>query len=67
MARGKVAHTDPPVKWRINVPQSVAAKVELMLFDPLKGEIKYGARSDLITKLLVEWLGKVTGGSHDTK
>jgi len=65
MTRGKVAHTDPPVKWRINVPESVAAKVELMLFDPLKGEIKYAARSDLITKLLVQWLASVTGEPHD--
>jgi len=53
---GKKAHADPPVEMRINVPQSIAAKMELLLLDPLTRRPRYGARSDLITKLLREWI-----------
>lgn len=64
MPRGKVSHLDPPIKWRVNIPESIAAKVELMLLNPLTGDIRYGARSDLITKLLKQWLDERIGGAR---
>jgi len=58
MARGKKKHLDPPVEWKINIPTSVVAKVELLLMDPLTGRPRHGARSKLMASLLKEWLDK---------
>ena len=49
-------HADPPVEWRINIPESLAAQVNLKLWDPDRHAIRYGARSRLITHLLEIWL-----------
>ena len=51
-------HSDPPVEWRVNVPESLAAQIELLLFDPVRNTIRYGGRSRLITALLREWAEK---------
>ena len=40
----------------ISLPVEVAADVDLALFDPVRGKIKYGARSRLIAGLLRKWL-----------
>lgn len=54
----KAKHLDPPVEVRVNIPESVLAEVDLRLFDPLRGRIRYGARSKLVTRLLRSWLEK---------
>lgn len=54
--RGRKPHTDPPVRVEITVPQTVIAKLDLLLSDPLTARTKYGARSRLITRLIREWL-----------
>jgi len=48
--------TDRPIQWRCNIPESVAAKVELRLWDPLRHTVRLGARSELVTHLLRGWL-----------
>lgn len=58
MKPGPKPHADRPVEWRVNLPSSLAAEIELMLYDARFGKIKYGARSDLIQALLREWLDK---------
>ena len=58
MSRGRKPHTEKSVRWRIEVKEKIALQVELLLLDPLTGEIAYGARSALINQLLAEWLEK---------
>ena len=50
--------TDRPVAWKIYIPNSVAAEVELYLVDEFLGKSRHGAKSDLVTQLLREWLAK---------
>lgn len=45
------------VLLRARVPQEVLARTELHIF--IDGERKYGAMSDLITALLVQWLNNI--------
>jgi len=54
--RGRKPHTDPPIEWKVSIPQSIAAPVELILTDALTGKPKHGARSKLIAELLNHWL-----------
>ena len=54
--RGKKPHADPPTEWKVSIPTSVAARIELLLSDALTGKPKHGARARLITTLLTEWL-----------
>ena len=55
---GRKPHTIPPVTWKCQVPTDVAAKVDLLLQDPLRGVPVYGARSALVTQLLRNWLAQ---------
>ena len=55
---GRKPHGDPPVKWNINLPTTLAAEVELLLTDPLTGVPEYGKRSKLIQELLYGWVEK---------
>lgn len=54
--RGRKPHADPPTEWKVSIPTSIAAKVELLLTDPYTGKPEHGARSRLLTQLLVNWL-----------
>ena len=42
----------------VSVPELTLARVDLHFYDPAIGRPIYGARSQLITKLLEEWLDK---------
>ena len=52
----RIPKTDRPITWKVNMPESIAAEVELHLFDPVRGNVAYGARSKLIEGLLRAWL-----------
>lgn len=56
MTVGRKKKTDPPVEWKVNVPQVIVAQVELLLLDPITHKTRYGARSKLVTQLLLQWL-----------
>lgn len=57
MARpGRKALTTPNTAWKCQIPEDVAAKVDLLILDPVKGVPTYGARSALVTQLLRNWL-----------
>lgn len=40
----------------IRIPTQVAERVDLRLIDPVRGRVRYGARSKLVTALLRRWL-----------
>ena len=50
---------EKPVEWRVNVPVHVALRFEQLIMDQLRGKPTYGARSHIITQLLVEYLDKL--------
>lgn len=56
MKRGRKALVTPNLDWKIRIPTDLAAEVELLLLDPLRGKASYGERSELITSLLREWV-----------
>lgn len=47
---------DPVIEWKLTIPESLAARVEFQIFDPVRGKSKYGARSALINRLLAKWV-----------
>lgn len=64
---GRRKYTDKRVREVLSIPESVLCKVELLLFDPMKGKVQHGAKSALVTQLLREWVAKQTGGNHGNK
>jgi hypothetical protein len=53
---GRKPFSEPSVSWRIYLPGTLAAQIELLLLDPMRGKSRYGARTYLIEQLLRVWL-----------
>jgi hypothetical protein len=49
-------HIDTRVRWHLHIPGTVAAQVELLLLDPFLQQARFGAKSELVTTLLQNWL-----------
>lgn len=45
-----------PVRYKISLPPDLSEEIEKRMFDPVLQRRKYGAISDLITKLLKDWV-----------
>ena len=56
MSRGRRPSAVPSVRWVAYIPADVAAKVELILTNPVRGKPNYGERGELMTALLQKWL-----------
>ena len=56
MSAGRKPYSEPRVQWKLYLPASIAAEVELLLLDPMREKVKYGARNELVETLLKEWL-----------
>ena len=52
---------DPPKQVIVQIPLSLIAEVDLLLWDPVRERIKYGGRSKLIVKLLRSWIDEKKG------
>jgi hypothetical protein len=61
MSRGRKPNMDRPIGVEIHIPESVMARVSLLLFDPVRGARKHGAMSALVSQLLREWVEKQCG------
>lgn len=61
--RGAKLKADRPSEWKLSLPSSITAPVELILSDPLTGRPKHGARARLVAKLLKEWLEEQSGSA----
>lgn len=59
---GRKPNAVPTIDWKCYVPVNIAAQVDLLLTDPLTGKPKLGARSELVTKLLMAWLASRKSG-----
>jgi len=53
---GRPQNVVPPIEWSISLPSDLAAQVELLLLDPMRGKPKVGARSKLIEQLRRGWI-----------
>jgi metal-responsive CopG/Arc/MetJ family transcriptional regulator len=51
----------------ISLPVELVADIDLALFDPIRGKIKYGQRSRLIAGLLRRWLSDRNETAADPK
>mgnify|MGYP001590466165 CR=1 FL=1 len=49
------------VDYKLSIPAELAARIDLVLEDPLTRRPKYGARSKLGEALFRNWLASVTG------
>lgn len=53
--------TDLIKSWKINIPATLAGRVEYMLISPVHQRPIYGARARLIEKLLEHWVAVESG------
>lgn len=54
----KPARVDRPKEKQINLPESLCAQVDLILFSPLEGRVPYGAWSKYIQRLIEQDLSR---------
>ena len=64
MAKGRKPYTEPRIQWKVYLRLTVAAQIELLLLDPTREKIRYGARNELIERLLLEYLEKIKIGGE---
>jgi hypothetical protein len=50
------------VNWFVRIEETLAQAVELILLDPRRARVRYGARQDLINMLLREWVADIQSG-----
>lgn len=55
------ANDDLIKPWKINLPATLAGKIEYTLHDPIHNAPRYGARGYLVERLLEHWLAHITG------
>ena len=59
MKRGRKPLMTPTVEWKCRIPVDIAVKIDTFLLDPVRQEVAYGRRSQLVTQLLRAWLETV--------
>lgn len=52
------APSDPPTKLTLDVPESLLARLELILWDPVRQRPRYGARKKVVCTLLERWVAE---------
>jgi hypothetical protein len=57
----------PAVDWKVYIPIDLAAKVDVLLVDPLTGRTEFGARSAYIERLVRQDLANLFAAKDGTK
>ena len=52
---------DKSIRLEVQIPTSVMSKVQLELYSDLEGKIPMGKMSELVSKLLTQWLRQDRG------
>jgi len=60
---GRPSNPDLTLPWKINMPATLAGKVEYLLWDAIHNKPRYGARNKLIVALLESWLSEQETGA----
>lgn len=55
---GKPRKIDRPVEKKVSIPESVTTRVDILLFSEVEGKVPHGAWSELITRLLTQYLNQ---------
>lgn len=55
------------IEWKLTIPAWLAWEIECLCFNPMRGKADYGARSQLITELLIAHLEKVRPSATATQ
>lgn len=59
---GRKPNVVPSTQWLLHIPVTLAAKVDLLLKDPVRDKVKYGSRGALLAGLLEQWItGQIKG------
>jgi hypothetical protein len=58
---GRPFNPDLSTPWKINMPATLAGKVEFVLLDPVHQKPIYASRNRLIVSLLEWWLARERG------
>lgn len=53
------ASADLTKPWKVNLPATLAGKIEFLLLDPVHQKPLYAARGFLLERLLISWLSRV--------
>lgn len=56
---------DLSTPWKINMPATLAGKIEYLLLDPIHQKPIYAARNKLLVSLLEWWLARERGLPED--
>lgn len=46
-------------EWKVSIPSWLAWEIEVICYNPVRGKPDYGARSQLITELLIQHLNRL--------
>lgn len=55
-SKGRPRARIPRIRKDFYIRQDVAARVDLILLDPMRLKVRYGKWSDLVEELLTEWV-----------
>ena len=58
---GRKKLIDAPIEKSIHLPQSLVEEVEELIWYPVRGKVRYGAFSTLVTDLLRGWVAHRKG------
>jgi hypothetical protein len=58
---------EPYKPWKITLPATLAGRIEFIFLDPIHGKPRYGARNELLTRLLSQWLDSDEGRSLEAQ
>lgn len=56
--RGRPSRAIPAEKWKVSMRQDLALFTDMVLADPVRGNLGYGKRSALLEELLLNWARK---------
>lgn len=60
MARGRPSNTIKTVERKIQIPEALDAKLQLLLYSEVDGRVPYGALSGLTVPLLEDLVNRIT-------
>lgn len=53
---GRRKKIDRPREIAFQIPDSIYSKVQAELYSEVEGKVPFGAKSELVSSLLIEWL-----------
>jgi hypothetical protein len=64
--RGRPAYADPPVEFKIYIPASLAARIKMECYNPLRQNTAYGAQSAFMVAALKEYFNSREAKHNDS-